>query len=223
MQGSGGAWRDGRPDLGVALSKRSQPGNPCLRLAPYIPSPAAQAPRGAGQAAPAGAGRRLGGQAVGAGLHERRAGGHVRALHAGARAAVTVAGAGAGRHGQGACKRMPQCLCSTAGFTAGNRAAGARGSVVQLGPWQPPPHAPLPAPTPKQVVLTSVEPRGRSDLLFDAYEYTVQSHTYTSGGIIFWMAVQRMAGARHEPLPVGRAQRPFGSLFPAPKPGLSLH
>ena len=37
---------------------------------------------------------------------------------------------------------------------------------------------PLPSP---QVVLTSIEPRGRPELQFDAYEYTVQSHQYTAG------------------------------------------
>ena len=32
-----------------------------------------------------------------------------------------------------------------------------------------------------QVVLTSIEPQSRPDLSFDAYEYTVQSHTFDQG------------------------------------------
>ena len=37
-----------------------------------------------------------------------------------------------------------------------------------------------------QVVLTTIEPRNRPELQFDAYEYTVQSHKYNAGG---WVPV----------------------------------
>lgn len=36
---------------------------------------------------------------------------------------------------------------------------------------------------PPQVVLTTIEPRNRPELQFDAYEYTVQSHQYTTGAL----------------------------------------
>ena len=44
------------------------------------------------------------------------------------------------------------------------------------------PHGNSPVPAaPLQVVLTTIEPRRRPELQFDAYEYTVQSHKYNAG------------------------------------------
>lgn len=44
-----------------------------------------------------------------------------------------------------------------------------------------------------QVVLTTVEPRRRPELQYDAYEYTVQSHKYNAGALC--CAVPLLAGA----------------------------
>ena len=46
-------------------------------------------------------------------------------------------------------------------------------------------------------MLTSIDPKGRPQLAFDAYEYTVQSHTYASGEVAgaVWRWPEKQAGA----------------------------
>lgn len=51
--------------------------------------------------------------------------------------------------------------------------------------------APARCPRSLQVVLTTIEPRGRPELRFDAYEYTVQSHKYTVSECRLWAGFAR--------------------------------